>query len=60
MECPKKGNAQGVRPVHIFFSDFLVIEDAGVLPAWLKVVDAERFSRHADPAQRGVGRKVSK
>ena len=36
---PKKEYAQGVRPAHILFSEFLVLEDAGVLPAKLKAWD---------------------
>jgi len=37
MKYPKKEYAQGVRPAHILFSEFLVLEDAGVLPAKLKL-----------------------
>jgi len=40
----------GVRPAYIFFPEFSSPR--------LKVEAAERFSRRADPVQRGVGRGV--
>jgi hypothetical protein len=57
MKYPKKRYVQGVRPAHIVFSEFLLLEDAGGLPASLKVersedvVDGECF-----PRQEGVSK----
>jgi len=57
MKYPKKRYVQGVRPAHIVFSEFLVLEDAGGLPAMLKVERSEDVADHeCFPRQVGVSK----